>query len=209
LSPADLRNAYKRSVTDLKSCSVENLGQGKFALHALPWQAQLAPLYGMKVEDVDGDGHPDLVLAGNDYGAEPSVGHADAMSGMVMLGDGKGHFTPQTLQRSGFYLPGNAKALVRLRCGTDRVLIAASQHGGPLLTFLKQGHARQVSIRPGDRYAYIYFKNGSRRKEEFYDGDSFLGQSVNFIELTDSVDHVEITNRMGRMRKLRAGLSEM
>ncbi|HVV03921.1 MAG TPA: FG-GAP-like repeat-containing protein, partial [Puia sp.] len=202
LSPEDLAHAYKRSVTDLNSYYIENLGQGRFALHALPWQAQLAPLYGMKAEDVDGDGNLDLVLAGNDYGAEPSLGHSDAMNGLVMLGDGKGHFMPQTILSGGVYLPGNAKALVKLRRGRDKELIAAAQHGGPLLVFLKNAPGRLLAVRPGDRYAYIFYKNGAKRKEEFYHGDSFLGQSVNFLEYNDKVDHIEITDRQGRTRKL-------
>jgi hypothetical protein len=200
LSPADVQHAYKRSVTDLKSCYIENLGQGRFALHALPWQAQLAPLYGMKADDLDGDGNLDLVLAGNDYGAEPSVGHADAMNGLVMLGDGKGHFTPQSILASGLYLPGNAKALIRLRQNKDKVLMAASQHGGLLLSFLEKSDRRLVPLQPGDKYAYIYYKNGVKRKEEFYCGDSFLGQSANFLTYTVGIDHVEIADRRGHMR---------
>jgi hypothetical protein len=76
-----------------RSAWVENLGNGKFTLHELPWQAQLAPMNGMLAEDVNQDGFLDLVQVGNDYGNEVFIGRLDASVGWVFLGDGKGGFT--------------------------------------------------------------------------------------------------------------------
>jgi hypothetical protein len=43
---------------------LENQGGGKFAIRDLPMPAQVAPAYGLLVDDYDGDGHADLLLAG-------------------------------------------------------------------------------------------------------------------------------------------------
>ena len=55
---------------DLRSSWIENLGSGRFTFHRLPAAAQLAPLFGAVVRDVNADGYPDVVAIGNDYGAE-------------------------------------------------------------------------------------------------------------------------------------------
>jgi hypothetical protein len=141
----DTAQAYKRSAVNMASSYIENLGNGRFVMHPLPREAQLAPLYGMLAIDVNGDGNLDLAAAGNDYGAEPSIGHADALNGLVMLGDGKGNFSPLSIIESGFYLPGNGKSLISLRQGREGLLLAASQHGGPLQVFLHQQAGRPLS----------------------------------------------------------------
>jgi hypothetical protein len=45
-------------------------------------------------------------------------GRYDAINGLVLLGDGQGNFIAQSLLQSGFFVPGDAKALIKLR-GTD------------------------------------------------------------------------------------------
>jgi len=156
----------------------------------------------MQACDVDEDGYLDLVVAGNDYGAEPSVGHIDALNGLVLRGDGKGHFSPLSMGESGLYLPGNAKSLVRLRRGGDGCLLAASQHGGPLQVFSDRRHRKLVSLLPGDRCAHIFYKDGAMRKEEYYMGGAFMGQSANFIECSRKMLRIEITDKLGRIRKV-------
>jgi hypothetical protein len=45
----------------------------------------------MLVSDWNADGNLDLLLSGNDYGNEISIGRLDAGMGEVLLGDGKGN----------------------------------------------------------------------------------------------------------------------
>jgi hypothetical protein len=94
---------------------IRNDGAGKFTLTALPWQAQISVLNGMAVDDFDDDGKLDVLINGNDYGTDPTVGRYDALNGLLLKGDGKGGFTPQTIIQSGIFIPGNGKALVKLR----------------------------------------------------------------------------------------------
>ncbi len=72
---------------------LENIGNGHFRIHDLPLAAQFAPVNAIIAEDLDGDGKPDLVLAGNEYQEAPFRGRYDASYGLFLKGDGHGHFT--------------------------------------------------------------------------------------------------------------------
>lgn len=65
----------------------------------------------MLANDFDGDGNLNLLAVGNDYGTEVSVGYYDACNGLFLKGDGTGNFKPETILQSGWFVPGNAKAL--------------------------------------------------------------------------------------------------
>ena len=86
------------------------MGNGKFEMHALPPMAQLSPIYGMVADDFNHDGNLDVAMACNDFGTEVGNGRYDALNGLLLLGDGKGNFIPQTILQSGLFLPGDAKA---------------------------------------------------------------------------------------------------
>ena len=111
----ELKNSFELSANYFKSVFIENKGKGEFVFHPLPEMAQMAPLNGMIAEDINKDGFLDIIICGNDYGTEVSTGRYDAMNGLVVLGDGKGSFRTLALQETVFFVPGNAKALVKLR----------------------------------------------------------------------------------------------
>src|SRR5687768_18509737 len=53
-------------------------GGGTFSASPLPALAQIAPIRAILTHDVEGDGHRDLIVAGNLYDAEPNTPRADA-----------------------------------------------------------------------------------------------------------------------------------
>ena len=69
----------------------------------------------MIADDFDGDGNLDVLINGNDYGTEVSIGRYDALNGLLLKGDGKGNFKPLSILQSGIYIPGDGKALVKLQ----------------------------------------------------------------------------------------------
>ncbi|MCU0450412.1 MAG: VCBS repeat-containing protein [Bernardetiaceae bacterium] len=117
------------------SVYIENLGQGQFAVRPLPVEAQLAPLYGLAPTDVDGDGHLDLLAVGNDYAADPLTGRYDALTGLVLRGNGKGQFTALPSRQTGFWVTGDAKSLVPLPVTDDQPLWVAGQNQDSLRVF--------------------------------------------------------------------------
>ena len=98
-------------------------------------QAQISVINGMIVDDFDGDGNLDVVMNGNDWGTEVSVGRYDALNGLLLRGDGKGNFTSLSISESGIYIPGNGKGLAFLKGKNNRYLIAAGQNRGPIENF--------------------------------------------------------------------------
>ncbi|HVB03024.1 MAG TPA: VCBS repeat-containing protein [Chitinophagaceae bacterium] len=202
LSPQQLHGALIYRANNMQSCYIENMGNGKFRMSPLPMKAQFAPIYGMVVDDVDGDGNLDLVCNGNDFGTEVFTGRYDALNGLVLKGDGKGHFTPESIAQSGIYIPGDGKSLVKLLGPRNTYLLAAGQNQGPVKVFRDNDPCGVIRLQPMDAYALIHYRNGKTRKEEFYYGSSFLSESGRFLRISPLISSVDIYDFEGKSRHI-------
>ena len=202
LSKEQRKGALRLQANLLESCYLRNDGAGKFTLIPLPVQAQVSVINGMEVGDFDGDNNLDVLMNGNDYGTEVSIGRYDALNGLMLKGDGTGKFKPLSILQSGIYIPGNGKALVKLRNGKGQVLVAASQHKDFLKIFEQQHNTKTIAIQPDDSYAITKYKNGKISRQEFYYGSSFLSQSARFINNNENISSIEVVNSLGQKRSL-------
>lgn len=200
LSAEQMKSALRLKATELRSCYFRNDGEGKFTIVPLPLEAQVSALNGMVADDFDADGNLDLLINGNDFGTDVSIGRYDALNGLLLKGNGKGDFAPLSIARSGIYLPGDGKALVKLKGAADNYLLAASEHLGPLRIFQLNAHVSMLKISDTDQSAVITDKNGSNTKQEFYYGSSFLSQSSRSILISDKVAQVSIKDYSGKTR---------
>jgi hypothetical protein len=198
-----MKDALTRHANNFKNCYLQNNGNGKFELRPLPDAAQMAPLNGMVVDDFNGDGNLDVAINGNDYGNEVFNGRYDAMNGLVLSGDGKGNFTAKTILQSGLFIPGDGKALVKLKGPDNSYLLAASQNRGPLKIFRnKKTGRRLIPLQATDKTVLITLSTGKKRKEELYFGNSFLSQSGLFLNIDKNVVAVEIKDSKGKTRSI-------
>jgi hypothetical protein len=76
--------------------------------------------------DVDGDGHLDLIAAGNLYDAEPNTPRADAGNGLWLRGNGQGRFEPVLPSESGFLAPLNVSGIALINATTGKSLLVAN-----------------------------------------------------------------------------------
>lgn len=205
ITPEMQKGAIRLKATNLKSCYLRNDGGGKFTIIPLPLQAQMSTLNGMTTGDYDNDGNLDVLVSGNDYGTEVSIGRYDALNGLLLKGDGKGGFTPLSMQQSGICIPGNGKGLVKLLSPSGNSIVAASQGLGELKLFELRKKATPVRVNSKDMFAEIKYKSGLPEKIEFYFGDSFLSQSSRFFTVNDKVDSIRITDAQGNKRTITSG----
>lgn len=201
-TPAMRKDAQRLQATMLQSCYLQNEGGGKFTMIPLPAQAQVSALNGMVVDDFDGDGNPDVLINGNDFGTEVSIGRLDALNGLLLQGNGNGTFNPLSIAQSGIYLPGNGKSLVKLASAQGNYLIASSENPGPVKIFDLNRKVNIIKVLPSDTYAVVKFKNGNSGKIEFYYGSSFLSQSARFIKVNDKMQTLTIFNSRGEKREV-------
>ncbi|MES2890801.1 MAG: VCBS repeat-containing protein [Bacteroidota bacterium] len=197
----DRKGALQLSAITFTTGWIENKGDFHFTFHELPFQAQLSSIFGMVANDFNDDGVIDLLLNGNEFSMAPGLGRNDALNGLLLKGDGKGNFLPLPIIQSGVYIPGNGKAVVQLNVGGS-VAFAASQNRGALKMYRSRNSARIVPILPTDRNAIVEYKNGLKRKEEFYYGSSFLSQSSRFLVLSPNTRSITITNNKGNKRTI-------
>jgi hypothetical protein len=200
LTPEQLNGALRLKANLLKSCYLRNDGDGKFTLIPLPIEAQVSVLNGMQTGDFDGDGNLDVVINGNDYGSDASVGRYDALNGLMLKGDGKGGFKPMSILQSGIYIPGNGKALAQLRDKSNHILLAASQNRDSLKVFKQNTKVKTIAVQERDAYAIIKYNDGRITRQEFYYGSSFLSQSARFIQVDDGMKSVVVFDDRGNKR---------
>jgi hypothetical protein len=128
LSDAPVKNAYTFATT-----LARNNGDGTFTMVPLPAETQIAPIYGVLATDIDGDGKPDLLMAGNFDGVKPEIGKMSAGYGVYLRGDGKGRFTPVRTLDSGFFVPGQARDIQSVRTRKGRIYIVSRNNDRPLV----------------------------------------------------------------------------
>jgi len=202
LTPEELKGALIVEANNFNSSYIKNNGNGKFEITTLPVQAQFSVINGMITEDFDGDGNLDILMNGNDFGTEVSVGRYDAMNGLLMKGDGRGNFKPASILESGIYLPGNGKAVVKIKNPSGKYLLLASQNRGPLKILEADNAIKCIRVLADDVNVIIKFKNGKIRRQEIYYGTSFLSQSGRFLNIDEGIADVSVTDSKGISRKL-------
>ena len=198
----ELEGALVLKGTYDRSSWVENLGNGKFKVHELPLLAQKAPVNGMIVDDVNGDGHLDLVLVGNDYGNEVFAGRYDAFTGLVLLGDGKGNFEPVRSYESGFVVAGDAKSMALLYDAQGHALYLSSQNRDRLLVHQPKNIPKSESLihPPHDVHTLIFeMENGQKQRVDIGNRSGFISNSSRRVPLPNGVKQVQGLNFKGEL----------
>lgn len=124
-TPEQMEGTVKSEAYDFATSVLINDGKKKMTLHALPTEAQLSPMYGIEIDDVDRDGFKDILLGGNLYKVKPEAGRYDASYGLLLKGDGTGNFKPLSAQESGIRIIGEVRDIVALDTnGRKRYVVA-------------------------------------------------------------------------------------
>ncbi|MEX1185751.1 MAG: VCBS repeat-containing protein [Gemmatimonadaceae bacterium] len=129
----ELGDAILRKSHTFATTLVRNNGDGSFTLIPLPLEAQLSPIYGILASDFDADGKTDLLLAGNFDGVKPEIGRMTAGYGLFLRGTGNGRFAPMRAAESGFFVPGQARDIQRLRTSEGEVYVVTRNNDRPLV----------------------------------------------------------------------------
>jgi hypothetical protein len=113
-SAEEMENVKHLQANDLSTAYFEGGADGKFHKMALPIQAQFSPVFTINTIDYDKDGKLDLLLCGNMNHARLRFGKNDANYGVLLKGDGKGHFNYISQQQSGFHIWGDVRSVLSI-----------------------------------------------------------------------------------------------
>jgi hypothetical protein len=188
-----------------RSSYLENLGNGKFEIHALPLLAQTAPVNGMVVDDVNHDGHLDLIMVGNDYGNEVFSGRYDAFTGLVLLGNGEGEFEPIRSYESGFVAAGDAKSMALIYDSKGHPIYLSTQNRGRLLAHqpIKAMQTANFIIPPHDIHTILFEKgSGQKVRVELGNRSGFISNSSRRVPIPNGVKQIKGVNFKGEIVNL-------
>ncbi|MEO6949999.1 MAG: VCBS repeat-containing protein [Ginsengibacter sp.] len=213
-SKADLEEVFKREAllnakhykADIfESCIIKNNGNGKFSIKKLPIEAQLSCINGIMALDFNEDGNMDIIVAGNSHSNEVVYGWMDASLGLLLKGDGKGNFKAESAEMSGLFLSGDTRGLTSLYDNRSNEIILATVNSDSLrvLRQVKKTNSKVFFAKPLEAYAEIEFKNGRKRKQEFYYGSGYLSQSARAIRINNLVKSIQVVDTKGNKRKIK------
>jgi len=130
LTREELKNSATLTANRFTTSLLINQGNGSFTFGSLPQQAQVAPVFSIAVMDVNADGNPDLIMAGNLSHARVRMGKLAGNYGFVFPGDGKGNFTYLSQVRSGLHVRNDV-----MHIAVVNKIVVFGINDGPLKTY--------------------------------------------------------------------------
>ncbi len=115
-----------------------NKGNGQFAVQKLPIELQLSSICAIHCTDLNGDGKPDIILGGNEYGFLPQLERLDAGRGAVMLNSGNGKFRLLDAEESGVDIDGQIRDIQEIRGGNTKQVLFLRNDMFPVLFQLRK-----------------------------------------------------------------------
>lgn len=127
-----IENSIIKSVTETKSILAINDGEGLYTIKPLPKEVQFSCVCSISCADVNGDGHLDVLLGGNNYEFKPQYSKLDASYGSLLLGNGKGDLQWIPYSKSGFFLEGEVKHITKANNkNNEAIFITAINNEAP------------------------------------------------------------------------------
>jgi hypothetical protein len=125
----EIQDAFFVKANCFETSYFENKGHGQFTRHPLSIETQFAPINSILIQDFDKDGFLDALIAGNDYATEASTGRYDAMTGLLLKGNGKGNFMPLKSKQTGFKADKDVKYLASINLhNSKKAILVANNH---------------------------------------------------------------------------------
>lgn len=138
LTDDQLNQATVLTVEQTQTAFFSNDGHGNFSMKALPVMAQLSPVFGITVTDLNGDGKKDLFMAGNFFGLKPQTGRLDAGYGTTLINGGNQHFTYIKPKESGLFVKGEARDIATIKSAGGGNYILVSMNNEKMYLFKEQ-----------------------------------------------------------------------
>ncbi|MFT4641641.1 MAG: hypothetical protein ACI8T1_004984 [Verrucomicrobiales bacterium] len=183
-----LKGSLTMSASTLESGVLIN-DNGKFTFKPLPHIAQIAPIFGVVAQELDGDGIPDLYVVQNFYGPQVETGHMDGGMSLFLRGKGDGSFEAVSPDESGLIVTGDAKGLAITDLNGDaRPDFLISRNKDTMVAYenhTKAGKTVMVRLKgppsnPSGIGARITLKtsDGASQTAEMLGGSGYLSQST-------------------------------
>ncbi|MEF8866779.1 MAG: VCBS repeat-containing protein [Salinibacter sp.] len=122
----------------------EQQKDGTFTRHDLPVEAQFSPTRDLVLHDVNSDGRPDLLMAGNDFTVRDPWGPSDAGEGVLLLNREGLSFEALRARESGFFASGDVRSLLLVPM-PDAPVVIVGNNDASLGLFTLRPSSRDVA----------------------------------------------------------------
>jgi hypothetical protein len=157
----------------------------------------------MTIADYDQDGHLDVLMTGNSYSTEVSTGNYDAMSGLLLTGNGKGGFKPLNAAFTGFNADADSKGMVQINLDGYSSEILVASNNDKLKRYQFDQMARTgIKVNQNDVYIFVNKKDGTFFKQELFHGSTYLSASSRMLQFSDPVVSVTVVDYRGTKRNV-------
>lgn len=142
-SKTQLEGSTRLTVNTFKTMILKN-DNHKFVPLNIPYQAQLAPVFDILVEDFNGDGRKDILMAGNFLYSETETGEIDAGNGTLLIQNPDQSFQFVPNREHGFWAQDEVRELKAITLANGSKAVLTGNNKGPLQMHLITVSEKQV-----------------------------------------------------------------
>ena len=127
-----LEKSEHRKLSSMSHVFLRNTGDGTFTPSDLPLPCQAGPIKALYVDDINQDGNPDFLYAGNHLPTEVETARYDGLYPGVCFGDGKGEFSCQTIFVNGKLMVSDARDIQKISLANGRQVYLIANNNGEM-----------------------------------------------------------------------------
>jgi hypothetical protein len=111
---------------------------------------------------------------------------------------------PLSVAKSGLFINGDAKGLATIQSAKGGDILVATQNQDSLKAYrqttIGTKPKKYIKLKADDFYADVTYKNGSKKRIEFYYGSTYLSQSSRNLQVDAGIAKITVTGYDGKKR---------